>query len=156
MELEQLVSFVRHERGKLSSWVALDDVLTALQESKTKVAETEAQVKAAEQRLAELNKQCEDKLAHLEARASAVEAGIAQKKAEYIESLDKAAKAAAAERDAKVKEVADLHIAYEKVKAQINNMSAEVRLLDAAKAQGEKDLALVKAKLAEISKSIAQ
>jgi len=60
MELEQLVSFVRYQRGQKTGWDALDEVLTIVLEAKERVAASEKQLQALEVKQKNLNLILED------------------------------------------------------------------------------------------------
>lgn len=74
MEIEQLLSFVRYQRGQKQGWDALDEVLTAVVESDVKlkdqakqVAALDAQLKVKLAALADVDAECKAKLKQCQA-----------------------------------------------------------------------------------------
>lgn len=156
MDLEQLLSFVRYQKGQKAGWDALDEVLTAVRDSDRMVKEAEGKVKAAEQRLATIEQECSDKIAHAEARVSGVEAGIAERKGKYLAELQAAEARVNEKRDAAAQEVSQLSAIIDDLKLKATGLAGEVKILEQDKLAAEKNLARVKEQLAEISKALAR
>ena len=154
MEIEQLVGMVRHERAKLASYVALDEILTVVMEAGQRVDQAEKKVVAAEQQLE-----------RLKSTMVSIEAEIEQKRVDAVEKLEITTKVATEKfesimRDRERKRV-ELEAAiakhlefYASIEEDIKAVTSQLRTLATQKQDIESDITVLRKTLRDIKDSI--
>jgi vacuolar-type H+-ATPase subunit D/Vma8 len=154
MEIEQLVSFVRYQRGQKQGWDALDEVLTVVLEARDRVD-------AAGKEVATL----EAKRNSLLGEATKLEAQLAKQKADADKSIaDKYSDMTAQVTTRKVeveKAVTATHDLLNDLKNQVvveqaslEALYAQAKSANSEKARAEADLSAVRKHIAELKASL--
>jgi septal ring factor EnvC (AmiA/AmiB activator) len=154
MELEQLVSFVRYQRGQKQGWDSLDEVMTVVLEAKERVDAAEATVLACTKQVEEIKGSLIQLDVTLVNKKAEVEAALAK----AYDGIDEKIASHKVEAERAVKGTFDLlnDIKGQTAAAQadLEVVRAEWRTANAEKTKVESDLAAVRKVLADIKATL--
>jgi chromosome segregation ATPase len=154
MEIEQLVSFVRYQRGQKQGWDSLDEVLTVVLEAKERVdaaqkevASCEAQVQSMKDTLVQLDVTVANKQVEVEAALAKAYDGIDEKIASHKAEAERAVKGT-------FDLLNDMKGQTAAAQADLEAVRAEWRTANAEKIKVESDLTAVRKLLADIKATL--
>lgn len=154
MEIEQLVGFVRLQRAKLAGYECLDEVLTIVQDSDTKVKELQRLQRVEQAALDALkgrNAQADHELKHIRASHDAMLVTQQEKALKWHEAFTQES---AQKEKTFATHKANLEAEYASLVKRRNDMLVELQNFTAQRVAEEKALVDAKAKLAAFVASI--
>jgi chromosome segregation ATPase len=154
MEVEQLLSWVRYERSRLTGFVALDEILTIVTEAKERVAAAEKQVTDYETKLEGLKEIESQADAQCQAKLDAFNQELAVRKADADANHDKALQERKAALEKINADVDEQQKSYEALVASVQFAEKQMVELAHTKVELESDVTALRKQLKDIKDSI--